>query len=104
MKKYSILLVLLLVSVIFLTTLSCGGHSKKYDIKLTFCDGREPVYTTVEMSHKPSNQDISTYKQGAPVFTYSNCTCSDDARNNTGEKYINVCELEVVKEYSNAKH
>ncbi len=70
------------------------GTNKKYDIRLTFCDGRPPVTITVERRERPSNNDIITHREAVP--TYETCGC----HGNTAEKYLNVCEIQVIKEYS----
>lgn len=55
---------------------------KKYRVRISFCDNREPKYFLVETIRRPSNEDISNYNTGVPVYM----------------GHLNVCDIEVLQE------
>lgn len=77
--------------VIFLSSCSIE-RTRTYEIEINFCDDRPPMYETIKDYRRPSNNDIITHGQELPA--YSSCDCSSNHF-----KYINVCDIEVIKEY-----
>ncbi len=96
MIQIKTLIIAICLATVILIASTCWSSNKKYDIRLTFCDGRPPVTITVERRHRPSNNDIATDRQAVP--TYNTCGCDG----NTSEKYLNVCDVQVIKEYQTA--
>ncbi len=58
----------------------------EYKIKITFCDGRPPVITTVGGFIRPTNADIINEDTGVPYY-------QDGIY-----KYMNVCNIENISE------
>lgn len=55
-------------------------YEKTYKVKITFCDDRPPILTTVMDIDTPSRHSISNYRRGVPEY----------------EGYMNVCDIKVV--------
>lgn len=56
------------------------SNSKKYLVRVDFCDNREPVTIKVNALWAPDNSDISTYKEAVPRY----------------KGYLNVCNVTTI--------
>ena len=65
---------------------SCNTPKSEYKIKITFCDTRPPVFTTIteKTGFRPSNYDIKGVNR---VY-----------KGNDDYLHINVCSIEVINE------
>lgn len=57
-----------------------------HTVKISYCDGREPTTVVGRVNGKPSSQDIRTYRQAVPIFTFNHKT------------YVNVCDVQILNE------
>ena len=71
-------------TIITLTLASCAIISscelKRYEVEITYCDKREADTILVDSFKKPSNIEISTYKQAVPEWNGR----------------LNVCNIKVL--------
>jgi hypothetical protein len=82
---------IILIGLLFLTY-SCA-EQKEYIVKLSFCDGREPLITTIKSSYKPSNRDIKVDGKAVSEFSVG-CGCGGGS----SEVFFNVCDVEVLED------
>ncbi len=71
-----------------------GWH--RYDVKITFCDTREPIILNITYHHKPSNIYINNDREAVPSFVVWPYPHTDRTE---GVVYLNVCDVQIVKEY-----
>jgi hypothetical protein len=73
---------LIVIASMLLTILIGSIPFNEYEVKIHFCDGREPKTKIVRSVSKPSNKNINTERSK----TYP--TAFDE---------INVCDIELIK-------
>lgn len=93
-KTISKLVLLCFITLLALSLQSCEyfgpPNLKTYEVKITFCDGRSPVWGTMVYNHKPSNADIKVNGLAVPILYV---TSFADGKT---EKFMNVCDVEVL--------
>jgi hypothetical protein len=74
-------IILLLSTIVSVGMISIHKSCKEtYKVKITFCDGRQPIVTTVETIKEPSRYSIINDKRAVPEY----------------KGYLNVCDVKVI--------
>lgn len=81
MRDLIILFAIIIACSIGAMYLNNMSPNKSYKIKISFCDSRKPIITSINSYREPNNMEILNYKMAVPTYN----------------QYMNVCNIEVIK-------